>query len=50
MDKDKSDWFDEHLDRYQLIDDVVDSMTFESKVREIVADAFKDISIETKIE
>ena len=37
-------------DEYELTDTVVESMTFESKVREIVADAFKDISIETKID
>ena len=37
-------------DEYELTDTVVESMTFESKVREIVADAFRDISIETKID
>ena len=37
-------------DEYELTDTVVESMTFESRVREIVADAFKDISIETKID
>ena len=37
-------------DEYELTDTVVESMTFESRVREIVADAFRDISIETKID
>ena len=37
-------------DEYELTDTVVESMTFESKVREIVAEAFRDISIETKID
>ena len=37
-------------DEYELTDTIVESMTFESRVREIVADAFRDISIETKID
>jgi len=37
-------------DSYEITDTVVESMTFESRVREIVADAFRDISIETKID
>jgi len=41
---------DEKVDEYELTDTVVESMTFESRVREIVADAFRDISIETKID
>jgi hypothetical protein len=41
---------DEKVDEYEITDTVVDSMTFESKVREIVAVALQDISIETKID
>jgi len=37
-------------DEYETTDNVVESMTFETKVREIVAMALQDISISTKID
>jgi hypothetical protein len=37
-------------DEYEVVDNVVDSMTFESRVKEIVSESLQDVTLDVKFD
>ena len=47
---DFSDIVNDNLDTYAMVDDVVDSTTFENKVKDIIVQALMDVTLDVKFD